>query len=95
MYFFFFNSFGILLEFLRDVWLGGSDFFENSLGILWEHFGNFFENSLGILWEHFGNFFGNSLGILSEFFGDVWFGGYECVGVDFGNNSLRPIYWSA
>ena len=48
----------------------------------WEFFGN----SLGILWEFFGNwnFFGNSLEIVLEFFGDVWLGGFECVGVDFG-----------
>ena len=47
-----------------------------------EFFGNFlgFWDSLTILSE----FFGNSLEILSEFFGDVWFGGSECVCVDYG-----------
>jgi hypothetical protein len=37
-------------------------------------------NFIGILWE----FFENSVGIVLEFFGDVWLGGSECVGVDFG-----------
>jgi hypothetical protein len=53
----------------------GREFFEEFFGIL-----RFFDNSIRILWE----FFGNSLEILSEFFGDVWFGGYECVCVDYG-----------
>ena len=50
--------------------------FGNSLEILWE----FFRHSLGILWE----FFRNCIGIVLEFFGDVYLGGSECVGVDFG-----------
>ena len=60
----------------------------NFLGIFWKFFGNslgignwkFYWNSLGILRE----FFENSVGIVLEFFGDVWLGGSECVGVDFG-----------
>ena len=38
------------------------------------------DDYFGNIWE----FFGNSLEILSRFFGDVWLGGSECVGVDFG-----------
>ena len=53
-------------------------FFGNSLGILWE-----FGNSLEFLWNSLG-LLGNSFGIILEFFGDVWLGGSECMGVDFG-----------
>ena len=48
--------------------------------------GNSLRNFLGF-WDSLtilSEFFGNSLEILSEFFGDVWFGGYECVCVDYG-----------
>ena len=60
------------------------EFVWNFLRFLGEFFEEFFQNSSGILRE----FFGNSLGILLEFFGDVWLGGFECVGVDFGQFDL-------
>ena len=67
---------GVLLAFYQNFWgilaLG-------CMFLIWNFFGIFGE-FLGFFWE----FFWNSLEILSEFFGDVWLGGSECVGVDFG-----------
>ena len=54
-------------------------FFGNSSS-LYQNFSLPYQKSLVILSE----FFENSLEILLEFIGDVWSGGSECVGVDFG-----------
>ena len=77
------NYVRIHLEFLRDVWLslGDSDlaffgeFFWNSIGTLWEFFGEFNQNLLessGISLRMYGwgLLLGNCLGILFDFFGN-------------------------